>query len=187
MKKFLIKSILFFVLVVGIISIILITSGGYIDYFYEKFTTPKAKSLILGDSRSMQGIQPSVINKYFKTSDFELPIMNYSFTIAQIAYGPLYLESIKKKLDQNTTNGLFIITVNPWILSERENDDLENGVFFEKGMPPHNMKFVNLNPNFEYVIKNFNYFHFRSIISRTSKMHKDGWLEESAIITLPSL
>mgnify|MGYP003644316077 FL=1 len=179
MKKFLIKSILFFVLVVGIISIILITSGGYIDYFYEKFTTPKAKSLILGDSRSMQGIQPSVINKYFKTSDFELPIMNYSFTIAQIAYGPLYLESIKKKLDQNTTNGLFIITVNPWILSERENDDLENGVFFEKGMPPHNMKFVNLNPNFEYVIKNFNYFHFRSIISRTSKMHKDGWLEES--------
>lgn len=179
MKKFLIKSLIFLVIVISIISIILIEFGGYVDYFYEKFTTPKANSLILGDSRSMQGIQPAVINDYFSSSDYELPMMNYSFTIAQISYGPIYTRSIKKKLDQNTKKGLFIITVNPWVLSTREGDHFENDLFFEEGLPPHNMTNVNISPNFEYLIKNFNYFHFKSIVRRTSKMHKDGWLEES--------
>ena len=50
-------------------------------------------------------------------------------------------------------------------------------------MPPHNMKFVALSPNFEYLIKNFDYFHFRGIIRKSSKTHKDGWLEET---NLPS-
>ena len=179
MKTFLIKSLLFLILVTSIVSTVLITSGGYVDYFYEKFTTPKAKSLILGDSRSMQGIQPTVINNDLLNQYFELPILNYSFTIAQISYGPLYLESIKKKLDSTSKNGLFIVTVNPWILSKREKDNEQRGVYFEEGMPPHNMNFVNMDPNFEYFFKNFNYFHFKSIIRRTSKMHKDGWLEES--------
>jgi hypothetical protein len=179
MKKFLIKSLFFFLLIVVTISTILMAFGGYVDYFYEKFTTPKAQSLILGDSRSMQGIQPAVINDYLSSSEYSLPMMNYSFTIAQIAYGPLYSESVRKKLDPTTKNGLFILTVNPWILSSREGDDEKNGVFFEKDMPPHNMELVSMNPNIEYLIKNFNYFHFKSIIRRTSKMHKDGWLEES--------
>ncbi|ULC58275.1 hypothetical protein MBM09_10120 [Flaviramulus sp. BrNp1-15] len=180
MKKFLFKSLTFFLIVLGIISLILIKYGGYVDYFYEKFTTPKANSFILGDSRSMQGIQPKVFSDYyFSSNDYELPIMNYSFTISQIAYGPLYKESIKRKLNQNTKNGLFIITVNPWILSSREGYTEEKGEFFEANMPPHNMRFTTHNPNFEYLIKNFNYFHFKSIIRRSSKMHKDGWLEES--------
>ncbi|NER13980.1 hypothetical protein GWK08_11050 [Leptobacterium flavescens] len=179
MKKFLIKISVFFGIVVIIFSIVLMNYGGYIDYFYEKFTTPKVKSLILGDSRSMQGIQPSVINDYFKGSDYETPILNYSFTIAQIAYGPLYTESVKKKLDTTSTDGLFILTVNPWILSLREEDKVEEGIYFEQGKPPHNMTFVSHSPNFEYLVRNFNYFHFKSIVRRTSKMHKDGWLEES--------
>jgi hypothetical protein len=179
MKKFLIKSLIFLFIVIVIISIILIEFGGYVDYFYEKFTTPKATSLILGDSRSMQGIQPAVINDYLAASDYELPIMNYSFTVAQISYGPIYTRSIKRKLDKNLKNGLFIITVNPWMLSIREGDNFEKGIFFEENLPPHNMKYVNSSPNFEYLIKNFNYFHFKSIVRRTSKMHKDGWLEES--------
>lgn len=178
MKKFLIKSFLFFLLVIGILSTVLITSGGYVDYFYEKFTTPKSKSFILGDSRSMQGLQPAVINKYLK-DEYDLPMMNYSFTLGQIAYGPLYIESIKKKLDTTADNGLFIVTVNPWILSTREEDDEKKGIFFEEGKPPHNMNYVNHSPNFEYFIKNFEYFHFKSIIKRKSKLHKDGWLEES--------
>ena len=179
MKKFLLKSLIFLFLVISVITVILIGFGGYVDYFYEKFTTPKAASLILGDSRSMQGIQPAVIDDYFSSSDYHLPIMNYSFTVAQISYGPIYARSIKRKLNQNTKNGLFILTVNPWVLSAREGDDFEKGLFFEEGLPPHNMKYVNHSPNFEYLIKNFNYFHFKSIVRRTSKMHKDGWLEES--------
>ncbi|WP_136481123.1 hypothetical protein [Cognatitamlana onchidii] len=179
MKTFLLKSLLFFILVTSITTIILITCGGYVDYFYEKFTTPKSSSFILGDSRSMQGIQPRVIDDYFKQDTYELPMTNYSFTISQIAYGPSYAESIRRKLDLNTKNGLFIITVNPWVLSSRPGFDETKGEFFEENMPPHNMTFVDHNPNFEYLLKNFNYFHFKAIIRRSSKMHKDGWLEES--------
>lgn len=178
MKQFIIKGIIFTCLIFSIITFILVYYGGYVDYFYEKFTTPKAKSFILGDSRSLQGIQPAVIDNFFNNR-FSSPILNYSFTIAQVSYGPLYSESIKRKLDNSGDNGLYILIVHPWILSTRESDDEEKGVFFEENKPPHNMKFVDLSPNFEYFFRNLGYFHFRSIFRKTSKLHKDGWLEES--------
>lgn len=165
-------------MIFAIISFVLVYYGGYVDYFYEKFTSPKAKSLILGDSRSLQGIQPAVIDNYFMNK-YSGPILNYSFTIAQISYGPLYRESVERKLDNSSDKGLYILIVHPWVLSTREEDDEENGLFFEENKPPHNMKFVDLNPNFEYFFRNLNYFHFRSIFRKTSKLHKDGWLEES--------
>tara|TARA_R110002033_G_scaffold143840_2_gene181943 strand:- start:15164 stop:16027 length:864 start_codon:yes stop_codon:yes gene_type:complete len=157
--------------------------GGNIDYFYNKFTTPKAKSMIIGDSRSMQGIQPTIINHKLKTENFELPILNYSFTIAQAPIGPLYAESILKKLDNSSKEGMFIISMTPWMLAS-DNNKFDNnlGEFREEGAPPHNMNFVSMNPNYEYLLKNLNYFHFKALFRQTSTMHKDGWLEE---INLP--
>ncbi|GAL77625.1 hypothetical protein JCM19274_5338 [Algibacter lectus] len=159
MKKFLYKSILFFAVVTAIITSVLVFYGGYVDYFYNKFTTPKASSMIFGDSRSLQGIQPRIINAHFEGSDIELPMFNYSFTLGQIAYGKPYLNSIKKKLDTTTTNGLFIITVHPpFTLSNRGGD--KEGTYFEKDMPPYNMEYVNSNPNYEYLIKNWDFSIF---------------------------
>jgi len=164
-------------------SCILMNFGGEVDYFYEKFTTPKAKSLIIGDSRSFQGIQPKEINEYFKTTDLELPMLNYSFTIAQAIIGPLYNESIYKKLDPSTKNGLFIISITPEMLTEHKGFSHRDGEFREAGQPPHNMQFVNMNPNFEYLFKNIRFFHFKGMFRQNSKTHKDGWLEET---NLPS-
>jgi len=184
MKKFLLKCLVFFSIVIGIITFVLIFYGGNVDYFYEKFTTPKSKALVLGDSRSLQAIQPRVLNEYFKNSDLELPMLNYSFTLKQIAYGKPYTESIKRKLDTTAKNGLFIVTVHPFTLSNRSgNDEEEQGIFFEADMPPHNMEYVDVNPNYEYLYKNFNYFHFRGIFRKSSKTHKDGWLEEKNLPT----
>jgi hypothetical protein len=180
MKKFIIKSVLFLCVVIGVLTFVLLKYGGYVDYFYEKFTTPKSHSFILGDSRSLQGIQPEIINNYFKESDLELEVLNYSFTLKQIAYGAPYLESIKRKIDKTTKNGLFIISVHPFTLSSRnKNNEEDNGIFFEADMPPHNMKFVNTSPNYEYLIRNFDFFHFRGVFRQSSKTHKDGWLEET--------
>jgi hypothetical protein len=156
----------------------LVYFGGYIDYFYEKFTTPKASSMIIGDSRGMQGIQPSVIENYFIKNEYDTPIINYSFTIAQAHIGPLYHESILKKIDPSTKNGLFIIAINPWMLGSNNNNNNRLGEFKEKDTPPHNMTIVDKNPNFEYFLKNFNYFHFKGIFRKNSFLHKDGWLEE---------
>ena len=153
--------------------------GGNIDYFYVKFTTPKAKSMIVGDSRSMQGIQPRVINEQFKNMNLELPIFNYSFTVAQAPIGPLYNESIERKLDKSSNKGIFIISMTPWMLASYKNNSNEKGEFREADEPPHNMYFVNVNPNYEYLLKNLNYFHFKALFRKTTTMHEDGWLEEN--------
>ena len=179
MNKFLKKLFFFVIIIIASMSFILIRYGAYIDYFYLKFTTPKQSSFILGDSRSFQGIQPKVINSYFSGSSFQLPMFNYSFMITQAAYGEPYINSVKNKLNLNTKRGLFILTVNPWLLAKREHDDFKNCIFTEDHQPPHNMNFVTINPNFEYLIKNFNYFHFKALFKKNSTLHKDGWMEEN--------
>ncbi|WP_308991950.1 hypothetical protein QLS71_016840 [Mariniflexile litorale] len=177
MRKFIIKCFGFFLIVIFILSIILVEYGSYIDFFYNKFTTPKSKSLIIGDSRGLQGIQPSIINKELKNSNLELPILNYSFTIAQAHIGELYRKSILKKLDPKSKNGIFIISITPWMLGSKKENNNYAGEFKEAGTPPHNMTFVDLNPNFEYLLKNLNYFNFKGVFKKNSILHKDGWLE----------
>lgn len=178
MKKFLFKIVVICLLSLVGLSFILMQYGGFVDYFYQKFTVPKQTSMILGDSRSLQGIQPQIINQELKYSDYNLPMFNYSFTIAQINYGKPYTESIRKKL-KPSKNGLFILSVNPWLFTEREGDDLKNGIYSERDVPPNNMHFVNTNPNFEYLVRNFHYFFFKAAIRKKAQVHKNGWLEET--------
>lgn len=187
MKKFIFKIALITVVFIAILSFILMRYGGNVDYFYLKFTTPKQSSFILGDSRSLQGIQPSVVNEYFQNNEFEMPMFNYSFTVTQAAYGPVYTQSVKNKLNESTKNGLFILNVNPWLFAQREMDDYKKGIFMEADNPPHNMRFVSANPNFEYLYKNYDYFHFKSIFRQNSELHKDGWLEEKNLSTDPKV
>jgi hypothetical protein len=137
--------------------------------------------MIIGDSRSFQGIQPKVLDSCLAKSKYSnISNYNFSFTIAQASYGPSYLQAIKRKVDTaKNTDGLFIISVNPWVLANRKpNNKIESDKMF-KNMPPHNMKMMSKSPNFEYLVKNFNYFHFKSIFRKNNKLHKDGWLEEN--------
>lgn len=175
MKKFLIKLLLFFGIGFLIFSLFIDRYGSYIDYYYVKFTSPKQTSLIIGDSRSFMGIRPDIINE--QVVNFEGPMFNYSFTSTNASYGDEYLNSIKRKLDKNTKNGLFILDINPFILAERENDNIEEKLYHESNFPPHNIYFQSLNPNYEYVVKNFSNFHFKSFVRKVSFVHKDGWQE----------
>lgn len=176
MKKFLIKLTAFTLLVTVLIAVVLMRYGGYADYFYTKFTTPGKPSLIIGDSRTFQGIWPAVMSENLK-NDFDVPVYNFSFTVAQAVYGKDYRESILKKLDEKTRNGVFVLSVNPWMLAQRENDDFSKGEFFESDAPPHNMWFYNLNPNPEYFFRNYSYFHFKAIFRQISKTDEDGLLQ----------
>lgn len=177
MKKFLYKSIIFISLVFGGIIMLFNYYGGYIDYFYPKFTTQKQFSFILGDSRAFQGIHPKEFDVSLMSSNFKLPSYNFSFTIAQTAYGPSYLDAIKRKLDTLENNQLFVVTVNPWMLANRTpKEEKESDEIFEDS-PPHNMKNMSSNPNIEYLIKNRTYSHFKSIFRKKSKTFKDGHRE----------
>jgi len=178
MKKFLLKASLYIFICFSITSVILIFYGGSIDYFYEKFTTPKAKSMIIGGSRSMQGLQPKILNKELKGLGLELPFFNYSFTVSQAPIGELYNNSIIKKLDHTTKNGVYIISITPWMLANEIAEDGKEEIFREINQPPHNMTNVSMNPNYEYLLKNLSYFHFRGVFKQNSTMHKDGWLEQ---------
>lgn len=181
MKKFSLKFLIFLIISSLTFIVFLNQYKSYIDYYYIKFTSSKQHSFIIGDSRSFMGIRPDIIDKEIK--NFEHPMFNYSFTITNSSYGDCYLNSIKRKLDPNTKNGLFILSINPFVLAERENDTIQKGIYHEANLPPHNIYFQSINPNLEYVFKNFKNFHFKGFYRKNSKVHNDGWQE---VMNLPT-
>lgn len=177
MKPFLIKLPIFLLLFVVFLTALLNFYGRYADPFYEKFTTPKQYSMILGASRALRGIRPQVLDSSLSKNNYALPTYNFSFTIKQASYGKSYLQAVKRKLDSSVTNQLFIVTVNPWMLANRTpNARVESDSILLED-PPHNMLNMTATPNFEYLIKNFRFFNFRHIFRKENKLHKDGWLE----------
>jgi hypothetical protein len=186
MKKFIIKTTVFSIIVVTVFVFILGKADGYTDPFYIRFTTPKQNNLILGTSRSAQGLQPKIFDGIL-TKDF----FNYSFTISHSPFGSVYLNSIKKKLNSQIKEGIFIITVDPWSISQKGDNPNDSKKFEENNLALANVNLVNLKPNFEYLIKQLKGKYYTVLTNRfMSKMflHNDGWLEvnismDSASIT----
>lgn len=177
MRLFLLKCFFAAALVSAIILIFVETYSDQIDPLYSKFTSDAQSSLIIGDSKSFQGIQPSILNNKL-AGNFNLPVYNYSFTMKEVVYGDELLESIKLKLKDDTKNGLFILSLSPAVLTERDGDNIAEGIFAESSMPPHNMRFVSMKPNVEYILKNFSSLSFKSVYRENSVTHPDGWMED---------
>lgn len=177
MKRFITQILLF--TIVPILFMIITSyyfADGYIDTYYKRFTSSKQEHLILGTSRAAQGIVPSVLNK-----NFQKQFYNYSFTISHSPFGKGYFESIKKKLDPHTKNGIFIIAVDPFSITSHLKPNGDENFDHEKMIT--NQKMVNTNPNFEYIFKNhlapwrllFN--HKKKNKKNITYLHDDGWLE----------
>jgi hypothetical protein len=179
MKRFLLTLAVFLV-PVALVFAMLFHVDGYTDPFYLRFTTPKQTSLVLGSSRAAQGILPEVINKILGRKD----IYNYAFTIAHSPYGPTYLESITKKLDEHSANGIFILTVDPWSVSSTgslPNDSLD---FIERRLALGTTKSVTSRPNFLYLFHSYD-MPLADLFKKNENtgmfLHDDGWLE----VTVP--
>lgn len=149
-------------------------------------TTPKTNSLILGSSRSAQGIKPEIINYLICTDKNK--IINHSFALGPSSFGPNYYREVTKKLKGDSRNGLFIISVSPWTLATGvDNIEDDSTEFFEvkEKLFVGNLKSSSTNPNLEYLIhywdNKFSAFEniFKSAINYKGmiKLHKDGWLE----------
>lgn len=177
MLRFLFKIALFSIIPVGTLLGVVLLENGKTDYFYDKVTTPKQKSLILGISKSEQGIIPAILNAKIIDADF----YNFSFALSVSPYGKAYYESIKNKIEFDQRNSIFILTIDPWSVASTK-EDPNNEVKFEE-----NKNFLGtipsttINPNFFY-LKDYFSKPFFEIILRNLKsgyftLHDDGWLE----------
>jgi hypothetical protein len=166
------------VIILFVISVF-VFANGYIDVYYLKFTTPQKPSLVIGMSKAVIDIQPSIINNSGLV--FDKPMYNFGFNFGNSPYGKIYLDAIKKKVKPETHNGIFILEVSPLSISI-QNSVKEN--YFENA--PENGRFLNhqfffnTNPNFEYLLRHYEnsyYFMFLNNIKKEVLIHDDGWLE----------
>ena len=178
MKKFLKKIAFWLIPLIGLQLILGAFADGNTDDNYRHFTS-QATSLIMGDSRGSQAVVPSILNQKITDQKFD----NFSLNISHSPYGPLYLEAVIKKIKADTKDALFVLTIGPWNLSAPKNVSAMKDLPENEISPLRNMNFYNLNPNYEYLIKNFNDSWFQLFRDRESNgksktyLHEDGWLE----------
>jgi hypothetical protein len=157
-------------------AVIAYHAGPRTDYFYNRFTKPKAKNLILGSSRAAQGINPEELGEAGTVKFF-----NYSFTNYNSPYGQCYFTAAKKKFVE-TSSSVTILEVNPFTLSNyRKNMEGDHEIFEECETAPSNMWTVDSDPNFEYIIRNYS-DDLRTLTGIKPRpyaicLHDDGWLE----------
>ncbi|WP_412986635.1 hypothetical protein [Pontimicrobium sp. IMCC45349] len=174
MKKFLIKSSLFLFLSLGTILLVFFQADGFTDPMYVRFTTPKQNSLILGTSKAAQGLRPSILNKALGRND----IYNYAFTLRLSPYGPTYLESIKRKLQENSKDGVFILTVGPWSIFSDAKQPNNPEYFDEANRYLGLIKSVDAKPNVSYLVHAFEDLNIKMIYNNSPLyLHENGWLE----------
>jgi hypothetical protein len=124
-------------------------ADGTTDEYYLRFTTPKQRSMILGGSRAAQGLHPSVFNDPAFAGTFDGPMYGFAFTMAHSPYGATYLHAIEEKLDPSAHNGLFIVQVDPWLLSNPRDTTGETEA--DRTLGPQWS--WNAHPNFEYLTR----------------------------------
>lgn len=175
MKKFLIESAVFGIILCASFFLVFLKADGTTDPFYLRFTTKKQHSLILGNSRAAQGIHPYVLNEVLHRNDF----FNYSFTLSTAPYGPVFLESISKKLDPETKGGVFILSVDPWSVSSHIIKPADSALFKESKYLLGKTTFVNCYPNIQYLWTSYEKSFYNILLPSKSHLilHEDGWLE----------
>jgi hypothetical protein len=178
MKRFFIQTTILSAIVLSIFVFVISRTDGYMDPFYLRFTTGKQQNLLLGTSRAAQGLVTDIFDKKLSKKFF-----NYSFTLIQSPYGPTYLQSIQKKLDINTKDGIFILSVDPWSISTNNNEPDNPDKFPELKHCLNNTWNVNMNPNLFYLINNNSFGKYvQNLYAKrdtSTYLHKNGWLEIS--------
>lgn len=177
MKKFLIKIVPYCVAILVVLAILGSYADGNTDDNYMHFAVKKPQNVILGDSRGSQGVVPAVLKNKL-SANFD----NFSLNIVESPYGQVYFKALKRKLDPETKNGTFILTVSPWNLSLNKRIKKEKD-FPEEHSPLNDMYFYDRSPNYEYLLKHYTRSWFKIYTERAESgksntfLHEDGWLE----------
>lgn len=130
-------------------------ANGYTDPFYLRLTSPKQTSLIIGTSRAANGLHPDVLNHILKQEYPTINLYNFSFTLDDSPFGKIYYEAICEKIKENTKKGVFIVAVDPWSISCKKGECYNDSAFRENKGCLGKIRWVNLYPNFPYLINNY--------------------------------
>ncbi|MGU3374211.1 hypothetical protein [Chryseobacterium sp. M5A1_1a] len=187
MKRFLIKIVPYFVAVLIVLAILGSYADGNTDDNYMHFAVKKPQNIILGDSRGSQGVVPEILK-----GKLSVGFDNFSLNIVESPYGQVYFKALKRKLDPETKNGIFILTVNPWSLALNKNIKKEKD-FPEEHSPLNDMHFYDWSPNYEYLLKHYTRSWFKIYTERAEAgrsntfLHDDGWLEVTVSMNADSV
>jgi len=151
MEKFIKHCIGFVFILLFIHWILALLANVSTDSYYQKLASPKQNSLVLGTSRALQGIIPSVIDSVIENKSNE-KLYNFAFTVKSSSFGEVYFNAIKSKLDQFGKEGYHIVTVDPWSISEPK-ESILGGVDDQSVLKGLNN--FSASPNFEYLFKKY--------------------------------
>lgn len=173
MRRFVLQTILFLVLLGLTATGLVFLANGATDNFYLRFTSPRQTGgLVLGTSRAAQGLRPDVLGPAL-----DAEIYNFAFTIAQSPYGPTYLDAIERKLAADAT-GPFLLAVDPWSVSSTTEDPNDSMAYRELDLCLGNTRVLNMDPNPFYLANNLGgSYHSILFPDRRTVLHEDGWLE----------
>ena len=177
MKRLILQTLLLICLALATFVGIMALAGGSTDAYYRKFASPPQHNLILGTSRASQGVKPAVLDSLLGHDFF-----NYAFTAEQSPYGPVYFNSVRRKLDPATEGGIFILTVDPWSISSTAADPNDSLRFREVGLHLDNVEDVTSYPNWQYLWRYLSGGYYRILLNpliSSVYLHRDGWLEVS--------
>ena len=181
MRKLLLKVGLFVIPLLVVIWVVFSLEAGGSDEFYLKFAMPKQRGLILGNSKAAIGIVPHVVTKNLNSRDSQL--FNYSFTLTSSPYGKAYLESVRRKLADDTRDGIFILAVDPWSLSVMSENPEDETTFPENHNFLGELEDVSSSPNLHYLMEYYPTHYYNIILRRFRprhlRLHENGWLEVS--------
>lgn len=162
MKKSVLKLITFSILPLLVICFAIFLTGEKTDDFYKRFTSGAQSSLILGSSRG-SSIDPAILDSIIKVKKPTIKFYNYAFTWGHSPYGPKYLESIRKKLNPKTKDGIFIVIVEPTALMVNRKTPDQPEYYFENDKSVATTHFTNINPNLEYLLRSYDYSITRAL------------------------
>ncbi|MDN3667885.1 hypothetical protein QWY93_00835 [Echinicola jeungdonensis] len=185
MKRFISKIFVFSIFPFGSLFGLFLLENGTADPFYQRVVGGEKKSMVIGTSKAAQGIVPTVINEKLEL-DGEKKLYNFSFTTIHSPFGESYNAAIHKKIDKDSKDGVFIVTVDPWSLSSSKKDPND------RSMMPDNKLFlgklssfspvVNLEYLLRFYINPYYEIPLRYFVENSMHLKEDGWLKATPSI-----
>lgn len=142
-----------------------------------KVSGPQQHNLIIGTSRIAQALKPSTLKE-----ELGVDFLNFAIDASTTSYSIMYNNAIREKIDPNTKNGVFILSLDPWTLSRAHDPKTKEIIYTENESALGKLYTFNPPLNIEYLYRDCNTGWGNILITNlrnnsTVNGHRDGWVE----------